>query len=120
MLEPSRNRSHPSLRTRRDDTHSVKGEELRNLRCVCAELVVGPPQRCPFFAGGFQLQDSQRKSVHKQDDVWTPSTLISFDRELINGQKLISVWLLEVQQPCDLVTGLAACVSAFYRNASRK
>ncbi len=117
MLESPRERSHPCLRAGRDDTHGVVSEECRNLGCVRAELVVGTPKRCPFLARNLQLQHAQRESVDEQHDVGTPSALVALNRVLIDCEELVPVWVLEVHEPGDVVSGLATIDSPFDRDS---
>ena len=104
----------------RKDTHGVIGEQRRDLGGVRAELIVGTPERRPLVCGHLQLDDAERETVDEQHDVRTPGALISLHAVLVDGDKLIAVRLVEVHEPRQVVSYLAAVIPTLDGNAGRQ
>ena len=91
-------RDHPV----RDDQQLIADEQVRDLLLVGLELLEGGVRRGLLVAGALELHDPQRQAVDEQHHIWTPLDLVLDDGELVDGEKVVGLGMLEVDEP-DLV-----------------
>ena len=79
-----------------DHERLVHGEEGRQLGPVGLELLPGGPDRGVLVRRVLQLDDSQRQAVDEQYHVGPPGVPVLCDGELVDGQEVVGVRLVEV------------------------
>jgi len=118
-LEPfpaRREGAHPRAAAVADRQDFVGSEQVTNVVLVGQELVIGAANGGAFVGGILQLDDRQRQAVDEQHDIRAAhgarlgAQIHAGDRELVDGQPVVVVRIVEVHQP-DLVV-LELAVSA--------
>ena len=87
-----------------DDERFVEGEERRDLLLVGLELVEGGPDGGVFVGRVLQLDDGERQAVDEEHDVRAAVVLAFDDGELVDGDEVVLLGVLEVDEP-DAVAG---------------
>lgn len=91
-----------------DDETLVVDEEAGDVFFVGLELVVGVVDVGVFGGGVFEFDDGDGEAVEEEDDVGA-AIGVFVDGELVDGEPVVLVGLLEVNQP-DLVVDSAVAV----------
>ena len=52
--------------------------------------------RCIFIGRILQLHNAERKTIHEDKDIRPPIVFVFDDGELIDGEPVIRVWILEI------------------------
>ena len=98
-LAPGGERADARLHAVGDDQQRVGGEQRGDLGLVGLELLEGGPDRGVLVGRVLQLDDRQRQAVDEEHDVRPAVVLVLDDGELVDGQPVVVVGIVEVDHP---------------------
>ena len=78
-----------------DHKELIELEQLRNPRLVGLKLVERLPYIRVFVGGVLKLNDPDGKAVDEEENIGA-ALILTYDRELVDGQEVVVVWLVEV------------------------
>lgn len=79
--------------------HCIGREKGGNLCLIDLQLMKGGPNVRVFIGGILQLDDCERQAVHKNDDIGTPRMVAFKNRELADGELVVVVRHVKVDDP---------------------
>ena len=83
----------------RNQQRLVVSEQRLNLGLVGLQLLIGIPDRRVLVRGILQLDNTERKAVDEDDDIRPPVVFVFDDGELIDGEPVVVVRIIEIDQP---------------------
>ena len=103
----------------RDDKRLVGGEQIGDVRLVRLKL---PPRAENVRAGvggdgAFQLGDRQRQAVHEQNEVGSARVAVLEEGELVDGEPVVGVRIVEIDRPRRRAANAAAGVPILHADA---
>jgi len=112
-------RPKPRFDAVRYDKRFVGGEQVGDVRFVSLEL----PPRAPNVRarvggdGAFQLGDRERQAVHEQDEIGSARAAVLGNYELVDGEPVVGVRVVEIDRPRRRAANAAAAVSILHADA---
>ena len=83
----------------RNQQRLVVSEQRLNLGLVGLQLLIGIPDRRVLVRRILQLHNTEWKPVDEDDHIRSPVVFVFDDGELIDGEPVVVVWILEIDQP---------------------
>ena len=82
-----------------NDQRGVGAKQRPDLRLIGLKLMVRSVDRRILIAGVLQLDDGEREAIDEDDDIGPPVGVILDHRELVDYEPVVSVRVVEVDQP---------------------